>query len=163
MFTGAPAGHSVPSLVVDCVSYHEWIELFNGCDGTVDLGGWMLDGGPEVRATVLQDAASYVIPAGTIIEPSGYRVFCRHETGVALDDDGDVVRLLGPGGVLVDSFTYSAPPGPDGAYGRMVDGSGEWTVEYPPSPGASNAPATPTSTPTATRDTYSCYLPLLLH
>ena len=128
----------------------EWIELFNGCDEAVELGNWMLDDEPEGRAKVLQGTAPYVIPAGTFINPGGFLVFYRRDTGVALDDNGDEVRLLGPDGVLVDSFTYTASPGPDGAYSRTVDGGGEWTDEYPPSPGVSNTPATPTSTPTAT-------------
>ena len=43
MFTAAPAWNSAPSLVVYCVSYHEWIDLYNGSSQVVDLGGWVLD------------------------------------------------------------------------------------------------------------------------
>ena len=42
-------------LVVDCVSYHEWIELFNASGQVVDLGGWALDDEAEAAAEGLDE------------------------------------------------------------------------------------------------------------
>ncbi|MBC8449218.1 MAG: lamin tail domain-containing protein, partial [Chloroflexi bacterium] len=122
----------------------EWIEVFNGSGQTVDLGGFLLDDEAEAGS------APYVIPAATIIEPGGFLVFYRRDTGLALNNDGDTARLLGPDGLLLDAFVYGASPGWDIAWSRTVDGHGIWTTDYPPSPGGSNRPPPPTATPTAT-------------
>ncbi|MDH7487741.1 MAG: hypothetical protein QHJ81_15895, partial [Anaerolineae bacterium] len=82
--------------------------------------------------------------------PGGFLLFFRRDTQLALNNDGDSVRLLGPDGLLLDAFIYGASPGWDIAWSRTVDGGGIWTTEYPPSPGSSNRPAPPTPTPTAT-------------
>ena len=71
------------------------------------------------------------------------------QTGVALNNDADTVRLLGPDGAEVDAFAYTKPRS-DASYSRSTDGDGTWTDTYPPSPGRSNVPATPTPTATAT-------------
>jgi len=134
-----PAGHSALVLVVYCVSYHEWIEVYNGSGQSVDLGGWMLDDEPEGGAVATEGTLPHIMSAGTIIDPGGYAVFCRSDTGVALNNDGDQVRFLGPDGRLLDSVTYYAATR-DGSWSRTVDGAGHWTPHYPPSPGASHQP-----------------------
>ena len=81
----------------------------------------------------------------------------RSTTGVALNQDADTATLLAPDGSVVDSFSYT-DPGRDASYSRSVDGTGDWTDAYPPSPGGPNLPGTPappgtptpTGTPTAT-------------
>ncbi len=127
-------------------AYDEWIELYNLGPDAVDLGGWMLDD--------ILNAGSrpYIFPAGTVLEPGGFLVRYRSTTGVALNQDADSVNLIAPDGRLVDSFSYSNPRR-DVSYSRTVDGTGDWTDTYPPSPGRPNlpGPATPTPTPTVTR------------
>jgi DNA/RNA endonuclease YhcR with UshA esterase domain len=129
--------------------YDEWIELTNTSGQIVDLGGWVLDDEPEGMAASVQGSSPYAIPAGTMIEPGGFLVFYRRETGVVLNNDGDEVRLLGPDGALLDGIVYDRAAG-DGSWSRTVDGSGVWTDTYPPSPGGPNIPPPPTATPTVT-------------
>jgi hypothetical protein len=95
VLTGAPAGHSAPNLVIYCGSIHEWIELTNTSGQLVDLGGWMLDDEPEGLAASVEGSTPYAIPARTMIEPGGFRVFYRRETGV--------VRLMSTFGRAWDS------------------------------------------------------------
>ncbi|MGB9594105.1 MAG: lamin tail domain-containing protein, partial [Anaerolineae bacterium] len=124
-------------------SQDEWVELFCPGGQAVDLGGWMLD---DIRDG---GSAPYVIPAGTWIQPGAFLVFFRKTTGINLDNTGDTVRLLRPEGIVADQHTYYATQ-PDVSYSRTVDGGGVWTLQYPPSPGGPNLPATPTPTPTIT-------------
>ena len=151
----------------------EWIELYNGSGQVVDLGGWLLDDEAETdtaepSAAGLQGTAPFVIPAGTIIHPGGFVVSYRRDTGIALNNDGDDVRFLGPDGVLLDSVTYGSAAR-DGSWSRTVDGSGEWTPDYPPSPGRANLPSTPTPTaritptPTLTPTATPCPLGVVLN
>jgi len=131
----------------------EYIELYNSADAAVDLSGWQLDdkegGTPPWR-----------LPEGAIIQSSGFLLFFRKDTGIALNNDGDSVRLLAPDGVTVaDQMDYDHSSG-DAPWSRTVDGAGEWSEAYPPSPGGPNlaptitpTPAilqTPTATPTVT-------------
>ena len=121
----------------------EWVELTNRGQERIDLGGWALDdlaGG---------GSAAYRIPPGTFLQPGGFLLLFRGQTGVALNNDADTARLLGPDGAEVDAFAY-AKPRSDASYSRSTDGGGDWTDAYPPSPGRPNVPAAPTPTATAT-------------
>jgi hypothetical protein len=113
----------------------------------VDLGGWELDDQLEVGAARAEGTTLYIVPAGTIADAGGFVVFYRSETGVALNNDGDDVQLLGPDSLVLDGFRYDRA-GCGGSWSRTVDGGGEWTLGYPPSPGTTNQPTMPT--PTAT-------------
>ena len=121
----------------------EWIEVYNRGSAAIDLGGWLLD---DIAAG---GSAPYVIPAGTLLHPGGFLVLFRDRTGVALNNDGDTVRLLGPDAAEVDTFAYAKTKS-DGSFSRSTDGDGAWTDTYPPSPGQANIAPTPTPTPTAT-------------
>jgi len=121
----------------------EWVEIYNRGTAAIDLGGWQLD---DIAAG---GSAAYVMPSGTILKPNDFLLLFRNRTGVALNNDGDTVRLLGPDAAEVDTFAYTKPKS-DRSYSRSTDGDGPWTETYPPSPGRSNVAATPTPTPTAT-------------
>lgn len=138
----------------------EYIELYNANDLAVNVGGWQLDDVDDTAGRAFYGSAgsrTYVIPPGTVIPARGFLVFFRAQTGVALNNDGDQVRLLHPDGVVVEAFEYPTS-GNDEAYSKTADGGAEWTRDYPPSPGSSNqagappptATATPTPTPTPT-------------
>ncbi|MCB0203342.1 MAG: lamin tail domain-containing protein, partial [Anaerolineae bacterium] len=123
----------------------EYIEIHNANAFAVDLSGWMLDDAD------VPNTDPYILPPGTIIQPFDVRVFFSAETGVRLNNTGDSARLLFPDGTLVDEYIYSASQvGDDVAFSRTINGGGEWTTTYPPSPGSPNLPPPPTSTPTAT-------------
>ena len=121
----------------------EWIEVYNRGSAAIDLGGWLLD---DIAAG---GSSPYVIPAGTLVQPGGFLVLFRDRTRVALNNDGDTVRLLGPDAAEVDTFTYAKAKS-DRSFSRSTDGDGAWTDTYPPSPGRANTAPTPTPTPTAT-------------
>jgi len=125
----------------------EWIELFNAGARTVDLGGWQMDdleGG---------GTAAYSIPAGTTIGAGGFLVFFKKETGIALNNEGDWVRLVRSDAVVADQMRYERSPGYDRSYSRTTDGAGEWTADYPVTIGAPNRPGTPR---------HSRFLPLVM-
>lgn len=120
----------------------EWIELYNPGDTAVGLGGWQLDDVGD------GGSSPYVIPLGTVIQPGGFLVFFKGETGVALNNDGDWVRLLYPDGSEADVFHYTHSPGDDRSWSRVVDGSGGWTKFFDVTPGEPNRPPPPEPTPT---------------
>jgi hypothetical protein len=126
--------------VVD--SDDEWIELYNPGERAVGLGGWQLD---DVRDG---GSSPFVIPFGTVIQPKGFLVFFKRETGIALNNDGDWVRLLYPDGSEADVFHYTSSPGDDRSWSRVVDGIGGWTQFFDITPGEPNRPFPPEPTPT---------------
>jgi hypothetical protein len=110
----------------------EFIELLNISGQAVDIGGWMLDddfhGGSR----------PFVIPGGTWIEPGQFLVFFRLQTHIALNDPGDEVWLLSPGGVKVDGRVYTRTRWPDSAWARYPDGESVLRLGFPPTPGEPN-------------------------
>jgi len=80
---------------------NEWIEITNGGDGTVDLGNWTIDDGPN-------GSDPYVIPSGTIIEPGETIVFDRPTTGVALNNSHEAVELRDYTGAIIDQIDYES-------------------------------------------------------
>jgi hypothetical protein len=100
----------------------------------VDLSGWSLDDGT-------QDGEPYRMPRGTVLQPGALMVLYRRETGLALDDAGGEVLLLGPNGSVANAVKYDAL-GPDASYSR--DEAGGWHADWVPSPGKANEPDRPT-------------------
>ncbi len=113
-----------------------WLELHNGSTRAVNLTGYRLDTG--------RGGSVYRIPRGVILRPGAYLALFRSQTGLPLSDLGGQIRLLDPRGRLVESVTYGALA-PDASQSR--DAAGGWHLDYPPSPGASNAPSSLSGTP----------------
>ena len=95
----------------------EWIELQNTSWKMAVLCGWKLDDGAEGSAPFSLDAVRIV--------PQGFVVLRRSETGLALNNGGDSVRLFGPLGFLAEDVAYEdAQEGesfalrPDGTWDR---------------------------------------------
>ena len=120
----------------------EYIELYNPNNEAVDLGGWQLDDEES-------GSRPYAIAPGMTIPAHGFLLFFRSETGVALNNDGDEVRLFDPQGNMFDQHVYERSR-LDEAWSRTNDGGGTWTNTYQPSPGGPNIAPTATPTPTAT-------------
>jgi hypothetical protein len=121
----------------------EWIELYNGTAEEVDLGGWALDdraGG---------GARPFVFVPGTRLGAGEYGLYFQRDTGIALNNDGDTVRLLGPQGEELDSVTYTRTAS-DASYSRAGGCAGAWSMGNPASPGFANPSPTATATATAT-------------
>lgn len=119
--TGADAGH-------------EFTELLNTSSAGVDVTGWKVDdienGGSSPQA----------IPAGTTIEPGGFYVF--QSSGLALNNDADVVRLMAPDGAVKSQTTYTSSSEGQ-SHNRLADGS--YVLSSIVTPGAVNViPPPPT-------------------
>jgi hypothetical protein len=110
----------------------EWIELYNGGATAVDLGGWILEGAAKADPV---KPISYVIPAGTVIQPGGYLVLYRKDTGIVLDDGGNAVQLVSAQGKIVDATIFNTVKA-DTSYGRGANGT--WYRHLTPSPGKPN-------------------------
>jgi hypothetical protein len=110
----------------------EFIELLNISGQAVDIGGWMLDddfhGG----------SGRFTIPGGTWIEPDEFLVFFRAQTHIALNDPGDEIWLLSPGGEKIDGRVYTRTRWPDSAWARFPDGQTILRLGFPPTPGEPN-------------------------
>lgn len=110
----------------------EFIELLNISGQAVDIGGWMLDddfhGG----------SGRFAIPGGTWIEPDEFLVFFRAQTHIALNDPGDEIWLLSPGGEKIDGRVYTRTRWPDSAWARFPDGETILRLGFPPTPGEPN-------------------------
>ena len=125
-------------------AYDGWIEVINLDTVAIDMGGWALD-------DISGGTRPYIFPRDTLLGPGEFLVRYRSTTGVALNQDADTARLLAPDGREVDVFAYRNP-GRDASYSRTVDGTGDWTDSYPPSPGGPNLPGAPTATATPSRN-----------
>ncbi|MCB9133059.1 MAG: lamin tail domain-containing protein [Anaerolineales bacterium] len=144
----------------------EYIELYNPGPDPVNLGGWALDDEDDSAAGALylyapEGTQPYVIPADTLIQPGGFLLFFRSETGVALNNDGDWVRLLLPDGSPAEVFEYMSSHD-DEAYSKTVDGGPMWTTAFPPSPGVTNSTGvtpTPAWTPYPTSVSLNEFMP----
>lgn len=120
----------------------EWIELYNTDAQPVDLAGWKLDdeeGG----------SGSFTIASASSIVAGGFLVFEKSQTGIALNNTGDTVRLINPAGEVADSYAYQATT-EDVSMGRSSDGGGSWTTCTALTRGALNNCPLPTQTPTQT-------------
>lgn len=99
----------------------EFIELINLGSTSVSLAGWKLDdedGG----------SSAYTIPAGTTMAAGGFLVLGREETKLALNNDGDAVRLLNPAGKVVSTFTYEESMDEGVAWARDSKGAYQLTT-----------------------------------
>lgn len=107
----------------------EFIELKNLSSEAVDLSGWQLDDAPG-------GSSPYRIPSGVVLPAGGIRSFSSAETKIALNNNGDTVRLLDPSGQVQSQYNYeTATKGH--SYSRLANGS--FVVTSLPTPGAANA------------------------
>jgi hypothetical protein len=121
----------------------EFIEVLNLGPGPVSLRGMILDDIEGAGST------PYELPAVTL-KPGSYRAFFRSRTHLALNDGGDVVRLLAADGRLLDEISYLRVRAYNLSYGRFPDGSGRLRYGLWPTPGQANIPfdeSPPPSTP----------------
>ena len=108
----------------------EWIELYNRSSVSVDLNSWKLSDKTSRNYTINQ--SDYPI---TIIEAFGYFVIYRKESGIALNNDNDVIELYQPEGNLLEQIEYTDSAKDNWSYAKS-GGSWQWTIE--PTPGYQN-------------------------
>jgi hypothetical protein len=119
----------------------EWIELFNPNDTPFALAGWQLDDAPG-GSPVFRFGADTTIPARAAL------VVARATSGLALNNDGDQVRLLTAQGTEVDVLTY-AKAEENRSFARMPSGDTAWTT---PTPGVYPPPEDIVATTTAAEE-----------
>jgi hypothetical protein len=116
----------------------EYIEVFNAGPDSVNLSNWKLDNGQGGTGT-------FTLPNITLI-PKQIAVFYRSQTGIPLSDNGGIVRLIKPNGLIMDVQNYPAVTAAEQTWCRLPDGTGTWAFACQPTPGTPNLliiPATP--------------------
>lgn len=115
----------------------DWIELYNGSDAAIDIGGYQL--------TDRSNESRYTAPAGTVIPAGGYHVvYCRRGlSGNYADfsisqEGGETLILMNRRNILIDMVT-TVPLGENQAAARTPEG--EWTVLDYATPGYENTEA----------------------
>ena len=167
--SGTGVGHILISEVFPAVDTahgvdptHEWLELFNASNGTINISGWTLgdasgsgSAAPIPNGTYIK-AGEYIIvtPATSTQQywsiPAGVQVIGLGRTiGNGLDVKSDRVVLTTIGGATVDAIswgadTYAFPPlgqlTPGKTYIRSslakdTDSAADWVVTPTPTPG----------------------------
>lgn len=106
----------------------EFIELYNQSNQAVDISGWILD-------DIEGGSSPYAIPKGTIIEARGYSVFYKQQTKIALNDDGDIARLLWPNGEKRSESEKYSHASVDASWSKSGN---SWYFSTTVTPGAAN-------------------------
>lgn len=78
----------------------EWVELWNGGEEPADLSGWKLDDAEEGGSKAWAFPDGFVVPAGAFI------LLRQSQTRLALNNGGDAVALIAPGGETADRVAY---------------------------------------------------------
>jgi len=127
----------------------EFIELYNAGNLPVRMLGWTLDDieGGGSRPFTLGDA---------VLPPHGHIAYFRSRTHLALNDTGDTIRLLEPGGRLVDQVSYLKVRAKNLSYGRLPDGGHHLRYGLWPTAGASNVLFVAPRLPLPVVDTFAC-------
>jgi hypothetical protein len=150
-------------------SAFEWVELVNTGSSPIDLAGWRL--GDAVSSDALPSAVvppgGYVVVAGRDAALGGDDMVVIRvsdgEIGNGINNSGDALYLIAPGGVTVDAMSFGSntavfanPPAapPAGSTLGVRDpaaaaSAANWDVTLGPSPGRPNTFA-PRPTPAAT-------------
>ena len=118
----------------------EFIELYNTGDTVVDLTGWILG---DASTTYTIAAADF---GSTIIAATGYFTVYRDQSKIALNNNGDSVKLYQPDQNLLDSVVYSESAKDDTSY-NFAANSWQWSTR--PTPGVVNQVETPNNAPKA--------------
>jgi hypothetical protein len=111
--------------------FDEFIEVKNLGPVDINLKGWRLDDDVNIGSN------PFTFP-DLVLKPGQWAVFYALETNILLSDGGDVVRLLNPGGVVYDSYTYSLARLEDKSFCRLPDGPGNWFNDCTPTPNQTN-------------------------
>jgi hypothetical protein len=118
--------------------FPDWIELYNGTAGTIDLEGMYL-------TDEFQDLTKWRIDAGVSIEPGQYLIFYADDDGTQgvyhtnyqLNVNGEIIVLVDSDGkTIIDSILFDGQL-EDVSYGRFPDGDGSWSFQIP-TPGSPN-------------------------
>ena len=121
--------------------FEDWVELHNGGDVALDVGGMYL-------TDDLSAPTTWRLPEGAQIPAHGHLlIWCDKDesdgslhASFKLDKSGEAIGLFAAdawGNVSVDSVVFDAQA-TDVSLGRVPDGGQEWQPLDPPTPGAAN-------------------------
>ena len=122
-------------------SYDAWVEIFNPNDFQVNVSGY------EFKL----DEDSYVVPNNspwlTTIEPNGFVVFWldgepnegANHLGITSVPTNGVLSLRGADGSIIDAIEWDSNMPVNSSYGRILDGSPDWTEFVTPTPRVTNS------------------------
>jgi len=113
--------------------FDDWIELYNDSDTDIDLSGMFLTDKAD-------NLTKWAFPDQEIIIPSqGFiLIWCDEDqeqgflhTNFKLSGNGEFIALVSSDGItIIDSVTFGAQT-PDISFGRLPDGSDQWTNMNP--------------------------------
>ena len=130
---------------------YEWVELVNTGSEPVDLAGWLIGDANE-----LDELPAHVVPPGGFVVIAASEATFSAEVpvvrvpdgdiGRGLNNSGDVIRLVAPGGMEADAVSYGdnasmnspAPSAPDAGQTLARDESGAWRLTIRATPGKPN-------------------------
>lgn len=109
----------------------EFVELRNLSANPIDLAGWQIADASSRRFTITKkDFSETILPA------QGYFLIERKIFKIALNNNGDEVKLYQPNGQLLDSVAYKQSCADNVAYARDENQVWQWTTT--PSAGKEN-------------------------
>ncbi len=91
---------------------HEWVEIYNGTNTTVNLSGWKIQnsGGSDTLPSVTLGSKKYlvIVPSSEFLTywPSTTSVSLGSLIGNGLSNTGDVVRLRNSSNAIVDAVSW---------------------------------------------------------
>ena len=128
-------------------NYEDWIELYNTTGAAVDISGWHLSNDPA-------NPTQWPVPAGTVLGANAHQIFFC--SGLSASGGGffhtdfklsqtaqNHVVLADAGGAILDDYQLTMRTQVDGSRGRTTDGAATWSLFVTPTPGATNAGASP--------------------
>jgi len=122
--------------------YPDWIELYNGTNAPIDVGGmYMTDDLDDLTQSMIGDDD----PAATTIQPGGFLVLIADggdnpgtlDLDFKLSDEEDFALVAADGTTIINQRSTSVVPS-DLTDGCLPDGTDHWDRCSVPTPGATN-------------------------
>lgn len=134
--------HNDAAYAGDFDDYPDWIELYNSSDTPINIAGWYLSDDPANLTMSMipsDNAATTTIPA------EGYLLLIADSQanpgplhlGFKLSDDEEFVLVDADGTTIIDQKNTGVVPD-DMSEGRVPDGSDNWEILDPATPGGPN-------------------------
>jgi hypothetical protein len=142
---------------------HEWIELYNTCNETIELAGWKISDNASMddipTVTVLPHRFVVIAAKANFFDDypnfNGSVVFINGSIGSGLNNDGDRITLNDSAGTVIDELSYgkdesitSLPDVDEGCSLERQPAGGEFIDNSVPTPGSGLPMPTPVPTPT---------------
>lgn len=102
----------------------EFIELYNPGPRPLDLFGWQVDDSEG-------GSRPYRFSLSSLLNPENYYVLERSESGLALNNTSDRVRLFSPAGLLTEEIAYEKSVA-GSSYARTAGQRWQWTSAVTP-------------------------------